>query len=279
MSAATLVGTVACLPQAQAPARAEDFPIRTWLTGGPARYEAGSGPHRFDVVLRNASGAERSDLHPVIVLVDRERALTPRRVRLDYEDPETGAWRAVHLDHTDNDENVGVVGGENGPGTTIAPHGSLTVRLRLRFERGTARGHVTASATVMQRRGTDGDWVGESAPYEFDVMPTAATPAPTDAPAQTPAPAQTSAPAPAPAQTSAPAPAPAQTPAPAPAQTSAPAPAQTPAPAPAAVPPRRDPVAGPPQLAATGSTGRTALAALGLIAVGAALLTAARRRH
>ncbi|MDX6314438.1 MAG: hypothetical protein QOF44_3902 [Streptomyces sp.] len=236
VSAAILLGAVAGLPQAQAPAGAEDFPIRARLAGGPATYEAGAEPHRFDVVLRNTGGAERSDLHPVIVLVDRERALTPRRIRLDYEDPATGAWRAVRLGRTDNAENVGVVGGENGPGTTIAAHGSLTVRLRLRFERGTARGHVTASATVMQRRGTDGDWVGESAPYTFDIKPAAAaTTAPTQAPAQ--------------------------------------------APAPTAVPPRHDHVAAPPQLAATGTTGRTALAALGLIAVGAALLTVARRRR
>jgi LPXTG-motif cell wall-anchored protein len=84
----------------------------------------------------------------------------------------------------------------------------------------------------MQRRGTDGDWVGESAPYTFDIKPAAAA---TTAPTQ--------------------------------------------APAPAAVPPRHDPVAAPPQLAATGTTGRTALAALGLTTVGAALLTVARRRR
>ncbi|MFI2299812.1 hypothetical protein ACH5AL_13360 [Actinacidiphila glaucinigra] len=167
---------VAAAPQAAA----EAFPVTARLLGGPHTYTAGAGPREFRVELENTSRERLRDVHPVLVFVDRGRRLTADQILLEYRvaDPVAkagnargGSWRPVAVQHTDNDENIAVVGGENGPGTTLPSRRKVSIALRLRFTAPAPAGRVTASATIMERRGEDGDWVGESEGYDFDVVP------------------------------------------------------------------------------------------------------------
>jgi hypothetical protein len=161
------------------PAAGEPFPVNARLLGGPHAYTAGAGAREFRVELRNRSREPLRDVHPVIVFVDRGRKLAADQIRLEYEVTATAGtrgerdrvWRPVPVEHTGNAENVAVVGGENGPGTTLPPGRRTAISLRLRFTALAPAGRVTASATIMERRGRDGDWVGESAGYDFDVVP------------------------------------------------------------------------------------------------------------
>ncbi len=174
--AVAAAAVVAAAPQAAA----EPFPVTALLLGGPHTYAAGAGPREFRVELENTARAPLRDVHPVLVFVDRARKLAPDQIRLEYRTtaPIAGAagtrdrsWRPVAVERTDNDENIAVVGGKNGPGTTLPAHRKVTIALRLRFTAPTPAGPVTASATIMERRGTDGDWVGESVGYDFDIVP------------------------------------------------------------------------------------------------------------
>jgi hypothetical protein len=147
------------------------FPIRAELSGGPAAYRAGGRGRLLRLTLRNTTAVECREVHPVVVLVDGERKLTPDRISLEWRGPQEQAWRAVSLQGTEHAENVGLPGGENGPGVTVPAHGSVTMRLRLRFAAGTTTpDRVVASATTMQRRGAAGTWVGESNHYPFDIV-------------------------------------------------------------------------------------------------------------
>ncbi|TKA13431.1 hypothetical protein [Actinacidiphila oryziradicis] len=171
---AAFVLTAAALAANCAPAAGQDFPVRARLHGGPAEYTAGGAPRAFALDLANATGADRREVHAVVMLIDDRRALFPAQIAMEYADG-AGDWHPVSFEHTDNDENVAVLGGENGPGTVVPARATVTVRLRLRFAPGTPAGRVTASATVMQRKGDDGDWVGESDPYAFRTLPAAPT--------------------------------------------------------------------------------------------------------
>ncbi|MEU6342286.1 hypothetical protein ABZ883_15255 [Streptomyces sp. NPDC046977] len=166
---------------ASAQATGEPFPVRARLKDGPPAFVAGAAAREFRVELENTTGRARRDVHPVIVLVDRDRKLTARQVRLEYRAPATGGakgagrsgearWRPVPVAHTGNDENIAVVG-EHDPGVVLPARRTVRVALRLRFTPDAPPGPVAASATVVQRRGADGDWVGESAPYRFTVVP------------------------------------------------------------------------------------------------------------
>jgi hypothetical protein len=153
------------------PAAGEEFPVRARLSGGPAQYTVGSLPQVFSLELAATSGSGLSRrVHAVLMLIDNRRALRPPQIVLEYADG-AGRWHAESFQHTDDDENVAVLGGEDGPGTVVPARGTVTVKLRLRFKPGTPAVGVTASATVMQRRGDDGDWVGESKPYAFRTVP------------------------------------------------------------------------------------------------------------
>ncbi|MEU4095009.1 hypothetical protein [Streptomyces sp. NPDC026673] len=177
-SALALAATAAALTTPRA-AGEEPFPVTARLVGGPHAYTAGAGAREFRVELANRSREPLRDVHPVLVFVDRGRKLTADQILLEYEvttarsagGEQDRAWRPVSVEHTDNDENIAVVGGENGPGTTLPPGRAVAIALRLRFTARTPAGRVRASATIMERRGRDGDWVGESAGYDFDVVP------------------------------------------------------------------------------------------------------------
>ncbi|MCQ4083802.1 hypothetical protein NGB36_25215 [Streptomyces sp. RB6PN25] len=156
-------------PRCGAPA-ARTFPIDARLTGGPATYTAGGAAQSFSLQLRNTTQAECRDVHPLVVIVDGNRTLTPGRFSLECAWSAAGPWRSVPFETTDHAENIGLPGGEGGPGLAVPARGTVTVMLRLRFAGHAAPDRVVASATTMQRRGNDGAWVGESNHYTFDVV-------------------------------------------------------------------------------------------------------------
>ncbi|WP_146104671.1 hypothetical protein [Streptomyces cinnamoneus] len=160
------------------PGRA-DFPLTSRLSGGPDAYERGAAPRTWQLELRNVTGAECRSIHPVAVLADKGRALRPDHFHLDFYDKNGGRWLPVRFERTDEAENVGVLDdrASDFPGFAIPAHGSVAVPLRLAFTPAAPGGPVTANVTAVQKRGTDGAWVGESDDYTFAVEP-AAGPAP-----------------------------------------------------------------------------------------------------
>ncbi|MEV8476479.1 hypothetical protein [Streptomyces sp. NPDC051173] len=156
------------------------FPIAARLKGGPVTYERGGDQQVWELELRNGTGADCRDVHPVAVFADRGRALRPGDIRFDFYDTAASRWRPVRLERTDEAENVGVFEGTSPdfPGFAVPAHAAVPVRVRLGFTGGAPEGPVTFNVTAVQRRGGDGDWVGESDDYTFGVAGTAASAAP-----------------------------------------------------------------------------------------------------
>ncbi|QGV80467.1 hypothetical protein [Streptomyces ficellus] len=154
---------------------AAEFPIRTRITGGPSAYRPGGGFHTWEVELTNTTGEPCANIHPVIVFTDRTRALRPGQVQLEfYEAGGAGAGARqypVTVEETDENELVGVLDDGSGAGAfrgfTVPPGRTVTVPVRLAFTSDARPDTITANAAVVQRRGGDGDWVGESADYRF----------------------------------------------------------------------------------------------------------------
>ncbi|MFI6205263.1 hypothetical protein ACIBAI_02545 [Streptomyces sp. NPDC051041] len=165
------------------------FPVTTRIHGGPGAYEAGGGPGVWYLELTNTTARTCANIHPVIVLVDERRALRPSQARLEFYD---GARpRPVRFEPTDRDELVGAFADEartaagtgdaqagtgareepGFPGFTIAPHRTLTVKVRLAVAPDAVPNEVTANAAVVQRHDADGDWVGQSNDYRFRITP------------------------------------------------------------------------------------------------------------
>ncbi|MFC8952138.1 hypothetical protein ACFT8P_05750 [Streptomyces sp. NPDC057101] len=147
------------------------FPLDTELRGGPADYPAGGPPQEWRLDLTNTTAAPCSGVHPVLVLTDRERALRPEQIRFEFYDAGAERWRPVAFEATEEAENVGAFTGFGG--FAVPPGKTLTVPVRLAFDAGTAPDEVVVNAAVVQRRGTDGDWVGESGDYRLTVGPAA----------------------------------------------------------------------------------------------------------
>ncbi|MGY0486342.1 hypothetical protein [Streptomyces sp. WG-D5] len=169
-------GTRACAAD-----RGGDFPIDTRIDEGPATYHPGAAARHFTLDLTNTTASRCADLHPVLVLVDQERTLTPRRIRLEFRD---GArWRPVDFERTEARENVGVFAGF--PGFSVGAGETVTVDVRLAFADGARSGRVVANAALVRRRDDDGDWVGESDDYPFTIEESPAAPATTDELART----------------------------------------------------------------------------------------------
>ncbi|MFD0414066.1 hypothetical protein [Streptomyces sp. NPDC127108] len=161
----------------------DGFPIGTRISGGPATYERGGGFRSWSLELTNTTDVTCGNVHPVIVLVDRGKSLKPHQIQLEFDDGTRR--RPVRFERTDRDETIGVLGGGGGgadgsPGFTLAPGSTRTVGLRLAFTSDAAPGDVVASAAVVRRRDDDGDWVGASNDYAFDIVgaggPAAAAP-------------------------------------------------------------------------------------------------------
>ncbi|WP_079171041.1 MULTISPECIES: hypothetical protein [unclassified Streptomyces] len=164
-------------------AAAPGFPLRTRIRGAPAEYRAGGGFQGWDVELTNTTSQPCRNIHPVLVLTDRSGALRPGEVRLEFADPSTpGGRRPVLLEETDAREVVGVLDGgpaAAGGGFTVPAGGTVRVPVRLAFTAGAHPDEITVHAAIVQRRGDDGDWVGESGAYRLTLLapgPTAAPP-------------------------------------------------------------------------------------------------------
>ncbi|MEU2055159.1 hypothetical protein [Streptomyces bungoensis] len=173
-----LAAAAALLPASPAVARTEAspscatpgdsvFPLTTKIHGGPRSFEAGGGFGTWYLDLTNTTRRTCADIHPVVVLVDDKRALKPSQAELDFYDGTRA--RTVTLQTTDEQELVGVLEGEGFGGFTVAPGKTVTVRLRLAVAPDAVADQVTANAAVVQKRGSDGDWVGESNAYRFAI--------------------------------------------------------------------------------------------------------------
>ncbi|MCI3930907.1 hypothetical protein [Streptomyces sp. AN091965] len=149
-----------------APASA-DFPVRARMGKGPDVYYAGGGYGRWSLRLVNTTGGSCERIHPVVVLVDRKGKLRPGQAQLEFR--AGGRWRAVTFEGAGRGENVGVLD-DGARGFTVRPGEPVSVPLRLAFTSDAASDRVVASAAVVQRRGGDGDWVGESDDYPFQVV-------------------------------------------------------------------------------------------------------------
>ncbi|WP_333779233.1 hypothetical protein [Streptomyces sp. IBSBF 3136] len=143
------------------------FPLTTHVRGGPTSYEAGGGYGTWYIDLTNTTGRACARIHPVVVLTDDKRALEPTQAELDFYDGPRA--RPVTFESTDEQELVGVLDGEGFDGFTVAPGKTVSVKVRLALASDAAADEITANAAVVQRRGEDGDWVGESNAYRFGV--------------------------------------------------------------------------------------------------------------
>ncbi|MFD9906103.1 hypothetical protein [Streptomyces sp. NPDC059063] len=167
--------TPALQPTCATPTRTS-FPLDTRVRKGPATYHPGGGWRRWAVRLTNTTEGTCDTIHPVVVLVDRTGKLRAKQIQLEFRDGDR--WRPVRFERTARDEHVGVFGdgsdrsdGFDGfDGFTAGPGETVTVDVRLAFTSDTAPDHVVASAAVVQRRDDDGDWVGESDDYPFDIV-------------------------------------------------------------------------------------------------------------
>nr|WP_225810323.1 hypothetical protein [Streptomyces spinosus] len=148
-------------------ADARAFPLATRIRGGPTSYEAGGGYGTWYIDLTNTTPRTCAGIHPVVVLVDDKRALRPGQPQLDFFDGPRA--RPVTFESTDEQELVGVLDGAGFGGFTVPPGRTVSVRVRLALTSDTPRDQVTVNAAVVQRRGQDGDWVGQSNAYRFGV--------------------------------------------------------------------------------------------------------------
>ncbi|WP_329195495.1 MULTISPECIES: hypothetical protein [unclassified Streptomyces] len=150
-------------------AKSSAFPIGARIRGGPAVYRTGDGPQTWYLDLTNTTSGECTAIHPVVVFTDKARTLRPAHLRMDFET--SGGPRPVTLERSDRDEIIAVFdgAGEDFPGFAIGAGGSRTVRVSLAFAPDAPHGEVLADAAVVQRKGDDGDWVGEAGGYRFSV--------------------------------------------------------------------------------------------------------------
>ncbi|MDX3849161.1 hypothetical protein [Streptomyces sp. AK02-01A] len=146
---------------------ARGFPIETRIHGGPAAYRPGGEAGNWYLDLTNTGAEACSDIHPVVVLTDRDRVLGTSQVKLEISDDER-RWRTMSLEKSDEDEVIGVLD-DGSPGFAVPAGRTVTVRARLAFAPGTRSNEIVVSAATVQRRGDDGDWVGVSNDYRFAV--------------------------------------------------------------------------------------------------------------
>ncbi|MER6541660.1 hypothetical protein [Streptomyces sp. NPDC001250] len=175
---AAAVAVVVLAPASPAAARADSppacvgadahaFPLATRIRGGPGWYEPGGAYGTWYVDLTNTTRRTCTAVHPVIVLVDDKRALRPDQPRLDFYDGSTA--RPVKFESTDEQELIGVLDAPGFDGFAVPPGGTVSVKVRLALPDDAVTERVTVNAAVVQRRGDDGDWVGESNPYRFGI--------------------------------------------------------------------------------------------------------------
>ncbi|MFE0736721.1 hypothetical protein [Streptomyces sp. NPDC058855] len=166
-----------------------DFPLVSRLHAGPATYPAGGPFQGWKLDLTNTTAAPCTGIHPVLVLTDRRRALRPEHIRFEFHDARADRWHPVAFELTEEAENVGAFSGFPGfQGFTVPPGHTLTVPVRLAFRADTAPDEVVVNAAVVQRRGADGDWVGQSGDYRLAIGPARSPSSPPADPGRTPVP-------------------------------------------------------------------------------------------
>jgi len=143
------------------------FPLSTRIHGGPDSYEAGGDPGTWYLDITNTTARSCAAIHPVVVLVDDKRSLKPSQPRLEFYDGSRAL--PVTFTSTDEQELVGALDAAGFAGFTVAPGRTVTVRMRLSLTSDAAPDRITANAAVVQRRGDDGDWVGQSNDYRFGI--------------------------------------------------------------------------------------------------------------
>ncbi|WP_338058729.1 hypothetical protein [Streptomyces mangrovisoli] len=143
-----------------------DFPLSSRIHGGPRSYAAGGDYGTWYLDLTNTTSRACAGVHPVVVLVDTGRRLRPGQARMDFYDGPHA--HPVRFETTDEAELVGAFD-DGFPGFTVPARRTLTVRVRLALTADTAADQVTATAAVVQKRGDDGDWIGESNAYRFGI--------------------------------------------------------------------------------------------------------------
>ncbi|MFE7707946.1 peptidase [Streptomyces sp. NPDC057486] len=166
---------------------AEDFPITTRIRGGQETYASGGGYGTWFLDLTNTTSKPCGSIHPVLVLTDEDEKLTSEQIQLEFSDPDLpDVPHRVTWETTDRDEHIGVFGGDGADtfgGFTIPAGRTVTVQVRMAFTSDTGPNRITAKAAIVQRKqaatadgakktpaGDDGDWVGESDDYVFDVV-------------------------------------------------------------------------------------------------------------
>ncbi|MER5210375.1 hypothetical protein ABT063_07305 [Streptomyces sp. NPDC002838] len=148
------------------------FPVTTRIHGGPDSYEAGGGYGTWYLDLTNTTTRTCGNIHPVVVLVDKRRTLEPAQPRLEFYDGTAGARpHSVRFERTDADELVGAFTDDRDrfSGFTVGPGKTLTVKVRMELTSDAEPNKVTVNAAVVQRHDGDGDWVGQSNDYRFDI--------------------------------------------------------------------------------------------------------------
>ncbi|MFJ3651064.1 hypothetical protein [Streptomyces murinus] len=144
------------------------FPLATRIRGGPTEYQPGDGSSTWYIDLTNTTRRSCAGIHPVVVLVDDRHELKAGQARLDFDDG--SRVHPVTFESTDEKELVGVLDAPGFGGFAVPPGKTVSVRVRLALTQEAAvPDQVTANAAAVQRRGQDGDWVGESNAYRFGV--------------------------------------------------------------------------------------------------------------
>ncbi|WDO08173.1 hypothetical protein ME763_22420 [Streptomyces murinus] len=144
------------------------FPLATRIRGGPTEYQPGGGSSTWYIDLTNTTRRSCAGIHPVVVLVDDRHELKAGQARLDFDDG--SRVHPVTFESTDEKELVGVLDAPGFGGFAVPPGKTVSVRVRLALTHEAAvPDQVTANAAAVQRRGQDGDWVGESNAYRFGV--------------------------------------------------------------------------------------------------------------
>jgi hypothetical protein len=166
---------------------ASDFPITTRIRGGPETYASGGGYGTWFLDLTNTTSKPCGSIHPVLVLTDEDQKLTSDQIQLEFSEPDRpDVPHRVTWETTDRDEQIGVFGGDGTDtfgGFTIPAGHTVTALVRMAFTSDTDPNRITAKAAIVQRtqaagddgdkktpEGDDGDWVGESDDYVFDVV-------------------------------------------------------------------------------------------------------------
>ena len=143
-----------------------DFPLTTRIHGGPGSYKPGGADQTWYIDLHNATEQSCENIHPVVVLADQQRKLRDAEAKLEFFGD--GRWHPVTFTHTDRQELVGPFD-DGFPGFTVAPHGQLTVKVRLALSAKARPNDVLVRAAIVRKDGNDGDWVGESNNYWFQI--------------------------------------------------------------------------------------------------------------